>query len=83
MTKTSFVLPKDELYFEDKVKFEEVPSHTFFMYKGTLYLKDINTFTGKVNLIDMNTLSVLDSEFLIIFDCEEVQPITALKIKAI
>lgn len=83
MTKISFVVPKDELYFEDKVKFEEVPSHTFFMYNGTLYLKDINKFTGQIKLVDMDVLSVIDSEFVTVFDCEEVQPITVLKIKAI
>lgn len=83
MTKINFVAPKDEEYFEDKVTFEELPSQTFFMFDGGLYLKDINEYTGQINIIDMDVLLVVDPDFLILFEGEEVQPITALKIKAI
>lgn len=83
MTKIKIVDTKDELFFGDKVKFKELPPQTFFMYKGNLYLKGINKFTGQVNIIDMDTLSIIGSEILFIFDCEEVQPITVLKMKVI
>lgn len=83
MTKISFVTPKDGEFFEDKVKFEEVPSETYFLFDGVLYLKNIDKYTGQITVFSVDLLTNIDPEFLILFEGEEVQPITVLKIKAI